>query len=158
MAEPHPAAPGDLFRPEAVAEQQDRWLGTVLLVPKVSHTVYTSFTALVVAGVLGLFAFGEYTRKARIGGWLAPEQGLIQIVAPQPGVLTRLHAQEGLEVAAGTPLAVLSAERQSEALGATQGEVVRQLAGAARQPARRAQPARRRSSRSRRRRWRRGWR
>jgi membrane fusion protein len=119
--------PGELFRAEAVAEQQDRWLGTVLLAPKVSHTVYTSFAAVVVAGVLGLFAFGEYTRKARIGGWLAPEQGLIHVVAPQPGVLTRVHAQEGLEVVAGTPLAVLSTERQSKVLGATQGEVVRQL-------------------------------
>jgi membrane fusion protein len=118
---------GELFRPEAVAEQQGRWLGTVLLTPKVSHTVYTGFTALMLAGVLGLFAFGEYTRKARIGGWLAPEQGLIQIVAPQPGVLTRLHAQEGLEVIAGAPLAVLSTERQSEVFGATQSEVVRQL-------------------------------
>jgi membrane fusion protein len=119
--------PGDLFRPEAVAEQQDRWLGAVLLAPKVSHTVYTVFAALVVVGVLGLFAFGEYTRKARIGGWLAPERGLIHIVAPQSGVLTRMEAQEGLAVAAGAPLAVLSAERQSQALGATQGEVVRQL-------------------------------
>jgi membrane fusion protein len=110
-----------------MAERQGRWLGTVLLAPKVSHTIYTGFTALLVAGVLGLFVFGEYTRKARIGGWLAPEQGLIHIVAPQPGVLARMHAQEGLEVAAGTPLAVLSAERRSEALGATQGEVARQL-------------------------------
>jgi len=118
---------GDLFRPEAVAERQDRWLGTVLIVPKVSHTLYTGATALVLAGVLGLVSVGEYTRKARLGGWLAPERGLIQIVAPQPGVLTRLEVQEGLEVAAGTPLVVLSAERQSQALGATQGEVVRAL-------------------------------
>jgi membrane fusion protein len=118
---------GSLFRAEAVAEQQGRWLGTVLIAPKLSHTVYTSFAAVVVAGVLGLFGFGEYTRKARIGGWLAPEQGLIHIVAPQPGVLTRVHAQEGLEVAAGTPLAVISTERRSEVFGATQGEVVRQL-------------------------------
>jgi membrane fusion protein len=119
--------PGDLFRREAVADRQDRWLGTVLIVPKVSHTVYTSFTALVLAGVLGLFAFGEYGRKARLDGSLAPEGGLIQIVAPQAGVLTRVQAQEGLEVTAGTPLAVLSAERRSEIVGATQGEVVRQL-------------------------------
>jgi membrane fusion protein len=121
------AQPRQLFRPEAVAEQQDRQLGSVVLVPRVSQTVCASFTALVVAGVLGVFAFGDYTRKASIGGWLAPERGLIQIVAPQPGVLTRMQAYEGLEVTARTPLAVLSAERQSEALGATQGEVVRQI-------------------------------
>ncbi len=53
-----------------MAEQQERWLGTVLLVPRVSHTLCTGFTALVLAGVLGLFAFGEYTRKrASAAGW-----------------------------------------------------------------------------------------
>jgi membrane fusion protein len=129
--EPRDGAPEEsgsaLFRAEAVAEQQDRWLGGVLLVPRISHTVLTGFAALILAGVLGLFAFGDYTRKVRLSGWIAPEQGLIQIVAPQAGVLTRLQAQEGLEVAAGATLAVLSADRSSEALGATQAEVVRTL-------------------------------
>jgi membrane fusion protein len=120
-------APTPLFRREAVAEQRERWLGSVLLTPRASHTVYTGVTALILAGVLGLFTFGEYTRKARMGGWLAPEQGLIQIVAPEPGVLVQLPAREGTQVAAGDVLAVLSAERRSETLGATQGEVVRQL-------------------------------
>lgn len=116
-----------LFRPEAVAEQRERWLGSVLVVPRPSYTLMTLVVAVVVAGVIGLVALGEYTRKARLTGLLAPERGLIQVVAPLSGVLTRVQAQEGLEVAAGAPLAVLSAERRSEALGATQGEVVRAL-------------------------------
>jgi membrane fusion protein len=116
-----------LFRQEALAEQQDRWLGTVLVVPRISQSLIVGFIALVLAGVVALFAGGDYTRKARLGGWLAPEQGLIQIVTPLPGVLTQFQATEGLEVAAGTTVAVLSAERRSEAVGATQGEVVRQL-------------------------------
>ena len=116
-----------LFRPEAVARQRDRWLGAVLMTPRPSHTLMTGIILALVAGVIGLFAFGEYTRKARLAGLLAPERGLIQIVAPQSGVLTQLNAQEGLEVAAGAPLAVLSAERRSEAVGATQGEVLRAL-------------------------------
>jgi membrane fusion protein len=116
-----------LFRPEAVAEQRARWLGSVLVVPRPSYTLMTGVAVAVVAGVIGLVAFGEYTRKARLTGLLAPERGLIQIVAPLSGVLTQVQAQEGLEVPAGTTLAVLSAERRSEALGATQGEVVRAL-------------------------------
>lgn len=127
LASSAPRPPSDLFRPEAVAEQQDRWLGAVVLVPKVSHTLFTAVAALIVLGVIGLFSFAEYSHKARIDGWLVPEQGLIHIVAPEPGVLTRVHAGEGWEVQAGAPLAVLSVERRSNALGATQGEVVRQL-------------------------------
>lgn len=118
---------GALFRAEALAERQDRWLGSVLLAPTVPHTVYTTVAAGITAGVIALMGFGEYTRKARLSGWLAPEQGLIQVVAPQAGVLTQVRAQEGLEVEAGAALAVLSAERRSEAVGATQGEVVRAL-------------------------------
>jgi membrane fusion protein len=128
LASSAPRPPSDsLFRPEAVAEQQDRWLGSVVLVPRVSHTVFTAVAAVIVVGVIGLFTFGKYTHKAQMGGWLVPEQGLIHIVAPEPGVLSRVQAQEGWEVEAGTPLAVLSVERRSRALGATQGEVVRQL-------------------------------
>lgn len=120
-----PDAP--LFRAKAVAEQQDRWLGSVLVTPRPAWTLVTAVVTLVVAGILGLLVFGEYTRKARLAGALAPEGGLIQIVAPLSGVLTQVSAQEGLEVVAGATLAVLSAERRSEAVGATQGEVLRAL-------------------------------
>ena len=116
-----------LFRSEAVAEQQDRWLGTVLLAPRPSWTLMVVLLGVLMAGIVGLLVFGEYTRKARLTGLLSPEQGLIQVVAPLSGVLTQVNAQEGLEVAAGTPLAVLSAERRSETVGATQAEVLRAL-------------------------------
>lgn len=116
-----------LFRPEAVAEQGDRWLGRVMLVPKLSHTVYTGVATILVAGVVLVFGFGEYTQKARLSGWLAPERGLVEIVAPQGGSLAQVLVAEGQDVTAGTPLAILSTERQSGALGATQDEVVRAL-------------------------------
>lgn len=123
-----PERPNDrLFRDEAVAEQQERWLGTVLVAPRPSWTLVTAVILLLVAAVIGLLFFGEYTRKARLAGLLAPEQGLIQIVAPLSGVVTQVSAQEGLEVAAGATLAVLSAETRSQAVGATQEEILRSL-------------------------------
>lgn len=119
--------PQPLFREEAVAEQQDRWLGTVLVVPPLSQTVQTLVVALVVAGILGLLVFGEYTRKVRLAGALTPETGLIEIVAPLGGSLVALDVDEGQEVAAGAPIARLSGERRSEAVGATMEEVLRSL-------------------------------
>ena len=65
-----PADP--LFRPEAVARQHDRWLGAVLMTPRPSHTLMTAIILALVAAVIGLFGFGEYTRKARLAGLLAP--------------------------------------------------------------------------------------
>lgn len=115
-----------LFRDEALAEQQDRWLGTVLLVPRLSHGVLTLFAVLIVAGVVALIAFGEYTRKVRLSGWLSPQQGLLQVVAPQKGVLSQILVREGQEVGRGDVLAVLSGEQRS-GTGETRQAVVRAL-------------------------------
>ena len=92
-------------------------------------------------GCSGSSPSGNIPARRGSPGWLAPEQGLIQIVAPQSGVLTQVTAQEGLEVAAGTPLAVLSAERRCEVFGRDAGRGAAPAPGAARQPDRRAGPA-----------------
>jgi len=118
---------GSLFRPEAIEEQKTQWLGTVLLAPKISHRLFVLFAASTTAAILGLLFFGDYTRKERINGWLVPQQGLIRIFAPQRGVITELHVEDGDDVVKGAPLLALSTELQSEALGATQEGVVRQL-------------------------------
>jgi membrane fusion protein len=127
--EQKPALPvgGGLFRLEVLAAQQSQWLGTVLLTPRLSHTAFALFAVFVAAGVLGLLFFGEYTRKARVNGWLVPEQGVVRLFTPQAGVVVQLHVQEGTQVKKGTPLLLLSTELQSEALGATRSEIVRRL-------------------------------
>ena len=121
------AARQPLFRPEAVAEQQDRWLGPVVVAPPISQTCLTLAVAAVLGGILWLLAFGEYTQKVRLSGVLVPQTGLIEIVAPQGGVVVALDAGEGDAVAGGTPLLRLSGERRSETVGATLEEVLRSL-------------------------------
>jgi membrane fusion protein len=117
-----------LFRPEVLAARQTRWLGTVLLEPKISSALFVLAAGIAAAAVLALLFLGSFTRKAHISGWLMPEQGLARIFAPQTGVVTRLLAREGMHVTKGTPLVVLSSEVQSETLGATREEIVRHLA------------------------------
>ena len=122
------AAEGEpLFRQEVMAENQSQWLGTVLLAPRISHVLFAVFAVSTAAAILGLLFFGDFTRKARIKGWLVPQQGLVRIFAPQAGVISQLLAQEGADVHKGDPLIVLSTELQSEALGATRREIVRRL-------------------------------
>jgi len=116
-----------LFRPEVLAEQQTQWLGTILLAPRLSHRLFTYFALLATAAILGLLFFATYTRKAHISGWLVPQQGLVRIFAPQPGVVTALYVQEGVAVHKGERLLALSAELQSTTLGATQTEIARRL-------------------------------
>jgi membrane fusion protein len=122
-----PPAEQPLFRAEVFAERQSQWLGTVLLAPRISHRLFTAFALVTATAILATLVFADFTRKARINGWLVPDQGLVRIFAPMSGVVTRLHVTEGSEVRKGTPLIVLSTELQSEALGATREEIVRRL-------------------------------
>lgn len=116
-----------LFRPEVVAERQSQWLGTVLLTPRLSHALFAVCAAAALAAVVGLFTFAEYTKKARLNGWLVPEQGLVRVIAPQPGTVQALQVREGQEVTKDAPLLVLSTELRSQARGASREEAVRQL-------------------------------
>jgi membrane fusion protein len=125
---PAPSQEEPLFRAEALAERRTRWLGTVLLEPKISSALFVMAAGIAAAAVLALLFLGSFTRKAHISGWLVPEQGLARIFASQTGVVARLFAYEGMHVTKGTPLVVLSSEVQSETLGATREEVVRRLA------------------------------
>jgi len=116
-----------LFRQEVLAENRSQWLGTVLLAPRLSYRLFAAF-ALVAAGALfALLFLGSYTRKARITGWLVPQQGLVQVYAPQAGVIRSIATAEGAEVRQGDALLVLSSELRSTAQGATQGLIAGRL-------------------------------
>jgi membrane fusion protein len=124
-ADPAPVSP--LYRSEVMVEHQSQWLGTVLLEPRVTHWMFASLALLALAGLIGLLFFTSYARKARINGWLVPQQGVARVVAPQAGVITQLHVREGTRVKKGTPLLAVSTEMQSEVLGATRQEIVNRL-------------------------------
>jgi membrane fusion protein len=121
------AGSAELFRREVVVGQQTQWLGTVLLVPRRSHRLFTITALLVIASIVALLCFGGYTRKAHINGLLVPDLGLIQVVAPQQGTVAKMYVKEGDQVTAEAPLLLLSTEIQSEVIGATRENVVRQL-------------------------------
>ena len=116
-----------LFRSEVLAERQTQWLGAVLLAPRPWDHVVTAFAVLATAAILGLLFFGEFTRTAKINGWLVPQEGLVRVFAPQLGVVTGLYVKEGAEVHKGERLLALSAELQSTTLGATQAVIARRL-------------------------------
>lgn len=121
------AAVAQLFRREALVQRETQWLGTVMLEPARSDRAIVVVTVLILVAVLGLLFFGEFTRKARVEGWLVPQQGLVRVFAPQPGVVTALYVHEGAQVHKGDNLLKLSGELQSARLGATQAEIVRRL-------------------------------
>jgi membrane fusion protein len=90
--------------------------------------VFAAFALIAILAVGLLMGFGEFTRKARVSGWVVPQQGVVRVFAPQPSVVSELLVREGARVQKDQPLLTLSAERQTTAYGATQVEVSRLLA------------------------------
>jgi len=122
-AQPQPT----LFRPEALEDQQAQWLGTVLLQPRISEWTVAGLALVAAIAVLCLLAFGSYTSKAAISGWLVPRQGLVRVFAPQSGLVASLNVREGAQVTKGTPLLAILTELQSPTIGATREEMLRKL-------------------------------
>jgi membrane fusion protein len=116
-----------LFRSEAIAEQRTQWLGPVLLEPRIRSGVFVTAAIIAALALVALVFFGSFTRKAVLNGWLVPQQGAVRIFAPQSGVVSKIHAHEGVKVNKGMPLIMVSGELQTEAMGAAKEEVVRRL-------------------------------
>jgi membrane fusion protein len=117
-----------LFRPELLRERQTEWLGAVLIKPRPMHAWFAVCAAVTLAAIAGALCLASYTSKARVVGWLVPEQGMVRVFAPRPAVASRIFVREGETVAQGQLLVALSTEEQSAALGDTQAQVVRELA------------------------------
>jgi len=128
-----------LFRIEVLDYRQRDWLGNIQLIRPVSLAVLTCLVVLGVAAVATFLTLGEYTRKARVSGYLVPDRGVIRLVPPQPATVVESHVVEGRSVRRGDVLFVL-AVGQATLSGDTQAAVQaslsareRSLLGTARQ-------------------------
>ena len=97
-----------LFRREALEHRQRHWLGSIQLVRPLSLAVLTAFVVCAVLAVAAWLVLGEYTRKARISGHLAPDRGVVRLVAPQNAQVLQSRVVEGASVHVGDVLFVLS--------------------------------------------------
>lgn len=88
----------NLFRRESQAERERAWLGRIVLIRPLSFAALTLCASLIAGAIIGLFVFGEYTRKARVTGVLAPATGTARVVAQQAGRVEAVHVREGDQV------------------------------------------------------------
>ena len=122
-----PANEQPLFRAQVLNARRGQWLGPVVLASPLSYSFYALLALIVTTALVTFAVFGEFTRKARINGWLVPAEGMIRVFVQQPGVVVAIKVKEGSSVLKGAPLVVLSGERQSSVVGATQAEITRLL-------------------------------
>ncbi len=115
-----------LFRTEVIDEQRSQWLGTVLLAPAISHTVYALVALACAFAILALLVFGEYTRKERVNGWLIPEQGIFQVFTPRAGTISEISVKDGQTVKHIEKLLTVSSDLHTNS-GGTKQEAIKLL-------------------------------
>jgi membrane fusion protein len=103
--------PTQLFRTEALEAQKSQWLGSIVLMRPLSFTVVCWAAFAIALALAALLVFGEYTKRARVMGVLAPERGVIKVMPPQVGLIVARHVNEGDRVQAGDKLFTLSLDR-----------------------------------------------
>ena len=116
-----------LFRHEALDFNREKSFGDVILVRPFSFSLLTIFAVLFAVALIAFAFFAEYTRKAHVVGYLAPDKGLIKVYAPQAGTLIEKKVKEGQSVKQGDALFVLSTERSSRDAAETQAAAIAKL-------------------------------
>jgi len=116
-----------LFRPEALAGQQQTWLGHIQLLRPLSLRLLGITAITAVVGVCAFLSLAEYTRKSRVSGYLVPDRGVLRINAPQSATVLAREVAEGQQVKAGDVLFVLSLDSASQTVeGIAQNLAARQ--------------------------------
>jgi membrane fusion protein len=117
----------DLFRSEALAHQQQKLLGEILLTRPLSMQILSWAAFCVAIIIVGFVIWGDYTKKQRVIGVLMPDKGMIRIYPQQPGTVLALKVKEGETVRKGQILYVLTSERIAAGGQATQAALHHQL-------------------------------
>lgn len=116
-----------LFRPEALAGRQQAWLGSIQLMQPLSVRLLGFCALCAVAAVIAFLNIGQYTRKARVSGYLVPDRGVLRISAPQAATVLEKRVTEGQSVHAGDVMFVLSLDSASQSIeGIAQNLAARQ--------------------------------
>jgi membrane fusion protein len=103
-----------LFRPEAIQAQNQAWLGSIQLLRPLSLRLL-SLTAITAVLAVGLFlSSAEYTRKARVSGYLLPDRGVLRVSSAQAATVLSREVSEGQSVKAGDVLFVLSLDSANQ--------------------------------------------
>jgi membrane fusion protein len=116
-----------MFRPEAVEGRRQAWLGSIQLIRPVSLTLLTLFVLAVALAAAAFLALGQYTRKAHVVGYLAPNRGVIRLLPPLAATVAERRVAEGQTVHEGDVLFVLAIDRATVG-GDTQAAVQQSLA------------------------------
>jgi len=104
-----------LFRPAALEQRQQQWLGEVVLTGSARQLATSILFFGIAVAVVSFLFFADYTRKEEVEGRVMIDNGAAEIFAPTVGTVVRLFVGDGDIVRVGQPLLAVSTERTSAA-------------------------------------------
>lgn len=97
-----------LFRQEVMDQQKRVGMGEVIINQPRIFAIMTTAFILIGCCFVAVVAFGTYTRKETVLGYLAPEAGIAPVHANRGGILGEILVSEGDHVEIGDAIAQLS--------------------------------------------------
>jgi membrane fusion protein len=113
-----------LFRDQVIERHHHRLYGSIVIDSPVWAHAATALACASLAALIGFLCLFSVSRTEEVTGQLVPDMGILQLSAPQRGVIVDLSVNPGQIVAAGDVIAVVSGERTT-AKGETQQAVTR---------------------------------
>ncbi|MTH44746.1 HlyD family secretion protein [Intestinirhabdus alba] len=101
----------DLFRREAIDNLRTRWLGQALLIGSYPLWVAILVTVLLLAALMSVIIFGEYTRRISVYGEVTTLPRAINIYSPGQGFISRSWKHPGEQVKKGDYLYQIDVSR-----------------------------------------------
>lgn len=102
-----------LFRAEVFKGEVTARFGAVVVPTPLSLWSLTVLTLILLIAIATYFWLGHYTRKVTVEGYLLPTKGLVQLYAPQQGIVSEREIEQGAKVKAGEALMVITVPRSS---------------------------------------------
>ncbi|KAB7773709.1 hypothetical protein CEK69_03100 [Xanthomonas sp. LMG 12462] len=117
-----------LFRSEVYENRRSVLAGSISLREPRSGWAFMGFGMCAVLAIALLLALGQYDRHGPVSGALVPSDGLLTVVAPERGPITRVFVREGEWLRAGQPLLGIAETQTSASSGDAGVAVFEQMA------------------------------
>ena len=94
-----------LFRQEALEfQRQDRQWGRVVPLQPLPTRLMVWFITAAASAIVAFLFLAHYARKETVTGYLTPASGTARIFAPQQGIISAIHVEQGQRVEEGQVL------------------------------------------------------
>ena len=116
-----------LFRKEVLQHRADRLHGDVHLAIPVRWQIICALFFIIVAAALIFLSLASYSRIETVGGVIAPEGGIAQIVPTRAGIVENVSVEAGETVERGAALAVIRTGENLAGGAASSAEILASL-------------------------------